>query len=92
MLEPEKPFIDAEFEVVSGPYRAGDRHRARRSWTFTGRFDSAGFPLFYNKRLDVLWYLALAERGARWILVATVGALALAMIFASIGYATGRYH
>lgn len=41
---------DADFTVVSGPYRVNEEHRKRRGWFFTGLYDANGDPLFYNRR------------------------------------------
>ena len=43
--------IDAEFEVVGGPYRVGDEHRREKGWFFTGRYDAEGWPLFQRAPL-----------------------------------------
>lgn len=40
--------IDAEFEVVDGPYRVGDEHRTRKGWYLTDRLDRHGNPLWYK--------------------------------------------
>lgn len=37
---------DADFKVVSGPYRIGEEHRREKGWYFTGHYDAAGDPLF----------------------------------------------
>lgn len=40
--------IDADFEVVSGPYRVGDEHPTERGWYFTDKVDRRGNPLWYR--------------------------------------------
>lgn len=42
-----KTWIDAEFEVVSGPMRAGDPHPLRKRWIYVG-VDAHGRPLWYR--------------------------------------------
>jgi hypothetical protein len=41
--------IDADYEVVSGPYRFGEEHRSHPGWYFIGRYDAEGWPLFISK-------------------------------------------
>ena len=45
MAEPTK-ITDAEFEVVSGPLRVGDKHPTRKDWYFTGQYNAEGDPYF----------------------------------------------
>lgn len=40
--------IDAEFDVVDGPYRVGDEHRERRGWFLTDKIGKHGEPLWYK--------------------------------------------
>lgn len=45
----EKPsVIDAEFEVVDGPYKVGDEHRERRGWYLTNKVNRRGEPLWWK--------------------------------------------
>lgn len=55
-----KPWTDAEFEVVEGPYRPGDPHRDRkkRRWRFVGWPDRYGRPLWYRPPRFTKWQLA----------------------------------
>ncbi|MFN3522287.1 MAG: hypothetical protein ACK4YQ_08550 [Phenylobacterium sp.] len=41
-----REIVDAEFEVVGGPYRVGDEHRREKGWYFTGQYNASGDPLF----------------------------------------------
>jgi hypothetical protein len=92
VLKAEQAIIDAEFEVISGPLRQGDRHPKRRSWIFTGRYDAAGDPLFYNRLLDVGWWMGVGQRICAWAVGIMLGALAIMLAVALMGYATGRVH
>lgn len=40
--------IDAEYEVVDGPYRVGDEHRERKGWYLTDQLDKDGLPVWYK--------------------------------------------
>jgi hypothetical protein len=40
--------IDADFELVSGPLRAGDEHPVRKGWYLTDRLDRFGNQLWYK--------------------------------------------
>lgn len=51
-----RKIIDAEFEVVRGPPKIGERHPTRRGWYFTGDYDPYGTPLFKA------WWLVAFER------------------------------
>lgn len=42
-----KSYVDAEFEVVSGPLRVGDEHPIRKGWYLTDKIGRKG---------EVLWY------------------------------------
>ena len=67
------PVIDAEYVVVSGPYRIGEEHRKHRHWHFTGLYDDDGWPLFRWQEPPMDW------RPVKWALwlCAFVGLLAL---------------
>lgn len=49
-MTPRRPYIDAKFEVIDGPYRIGDRHRSPqlKSWRYTGHRDRFGVPVWYR--------------------------------------------
>lgn len=49
MASPAPQITDAEFQVVRGPYRAGDESPRYKGWYFTGRFNGDGDPLFIRK-------------------------------------------
>ena len=70
-----KPIIDADFEVVSGPYRVGDEHRKRRGWYWTGRYDKNGVPLWYRP----------PARYWRWLRPALLALLYLGIPFLALG-------
>lgn len=64
--------IDAEFEVVSGPYRVGDEHRERRGWFLTDKVGKRGEALWYRppgliskwiRRIGLAVYLSLVVFG-----------------------------
>lgn len=50
-LVPKPDIIDADFEIVSGPYRVGDPHPTKKRWLWTGRYDEKGRPLWYRPPL-----------------------------------------
>lgn len=50
--------VDAEFEVIEGPYRIGDEHRTRKRWFWTGAFDQHGVPLWYRPPRFNKWQFA----------------------------------
>lgn len=67
-----KGYIDAEFEVVSGPLRVGDEHPIRKGWFLTDKVGRHGEPLWYKppgpvsrwiRRIGVIGYLALMALG-----------------------------
>ena len=65
-------WIDAEFEVVEAPLRAGDRHPTRCRWRYTGRNDAWGRPLWYRPPVFHGWKLYVAgilAAGLLWLLV-----------------------
>lgn len=75
-----KPRItDAEFEVVSGPYRVGDENRVKRGWFLTDRVGKRGEPLWYRPPGKV----------SKWIrrigIAAYVGCIALGFIAMVLG-------
>lgn len=82
-----KQIIDADFDVVGGPYRVGDEHRAERGWYFTGRYNSAGHPYFMR---HPNWWRRLERKHQRrrtalttWHgMVLVFGACALALALA----------
>lgn len=55
-----KRWTDAEYEVVSGPYRPGDKHRDRRQrrWIYTGHRDARGRPIWYRPPIFTRWGMA----------------------------------
>lgn len=56
---PKRPkIIDAEFEVIEGPYRIGDEHRTRKRWLWTGHYDKNGVPLWYRPPRFNKWQFA----------------------------------
>ena len=56
---PKHPkIIDAEFEVIEGPYRIGDEHRTRKRWRWTGLYDKRGVPLWYRPPRFNKWQFA----------------------------------
>jgi hypothetical protein len=48
MVKPAPKTIDADFEIVSGPYRVGDRHPRKRRWRYTGHHGADGVVLWYR--------------------------------------------
>jgi hypothetical protein len=40
--------IDADFELVSGPFREGDEHPDKPGWYWTGRKNAQGEWLWYK--------------------------------------------
>ena len=67
-----KGYIDAEFEVVSGPLRAGDEHPIRKGWYLTDKLDRKGNALWYKppgtiskwiRRIGIGVYLGLMGIG-----------------------------
>lgn len=50
--------IDAEFEVIEGPYRIGDEHRTRKRWYWTGTYSKRGVPLWYRPPRFNKWQFA----------------------------------
>lgn len=59
---------DAEFEVVSGPYRVGDEHRVHRGWFFTGHYDRHGIVQWYKPPGPVWRWI----RRVLWIVYAVI--------------------
>lgn len=56
---PKRPkIIDAEFEVIEGPYRIGDEHRTRKRWYWTGTYNKRGVPLWYRPPRFNKWQFA----------------------------------
>lgn len=47
-MQKRSKIIDADFEIISGPYRVGDPHPTKRRWQWTGRYDRKGRPLWYR--------------------------------------------
>lgn len=43
-----RSYIDADFEVVSGPFRVGDEHPTQKGWFFTDKVGRHGEPLWYR--------------------------------------------
>lgn len=67
-----KSYVDAEFEVVSGPLRVGDEHPVRKGWYLTDKIGRRGEPLWFKppgpisrwiKRLGVIGYVVLMVFG-----------------------------
>lgn len=45
----KKPLVtDAEFEVVSGPFRVGDEHPTQKGWYYTDKIGRKGERLWYR--------------------------------------------
>lgn len=45
----KKPLVtDAEFEVVSGPFRVGDEHPTQKGWYYTDKIGRHGERLWYK--------------------------------------------
>lgn len=65
----ERAIIEADFEVVGGPYRVGDEHRTEKDWFFTGRYDAEGNPYFIRGRK---WWERLIRKHQRRRVAATV--------------------
>lgn len=77
----EKSFIDADFEVVSGPYRVGEEHRRRKGWYFTGHFDRHGDPIWYKPPPLISRIAAHIYRG---MFVAIVVVVVTSMVYAGL--------
>jgi hypothetical protein len=60
--EPQR-IVDAEYEVVGGPYRVGEEHRREKGWYFTGKYDRDGHPYFIRSARWFRW------RGRMWALL-----------------------
>ena len=71
--------IDADFELVSGPFREGDEHPDKPGWYWTGKKDEHGDWLWYQPPNRYwLWVRRLAW--TIWI-GSIVGGILLALIF-----------
>ena len=81
---------DAEFSVVRGPYRQGEKRRKRTGWAFTGLYNREGDPLFYNKLHDPGWWYRSIARWLWIAIAATVGSLLLAMLIGGLFFGAFR--
>lgn len=66
--------VDADFEVVDGPYRVGDEHRERKGWFLTDKVDKNGDPLWYKPPGPISRFIRVA--GA----VVWIGAIVLGIL------------
>lgn len=65
----KKPLVtDAEFEVVSGPFRVGDEHPTQKGWYYTDKIGRHGERLWYKppgpisrwvRRIALFMYLGM---------------------------------
>jgi hypothetical protein len=74
----DKPIIDAEFEVVDGPYRVGDEHREKRGWYLTDLIGKHGEQLWF-KPPNQTW-----ARIKKWMIIGFWTMCALAGVFAAV--------
>lgn len=72
-------YIDADFEVVSGPFRVGDEHPTQKGWFFTDKVGRRGEPLWYRPPGFVSRWV---RRIAAAIIVVTVAGLVILDILA----------
>lgn len=77
----QKP-IDADFEVIGGPYRVGDEHRVHKRWFFTGHYDERGVPLWYRPPRFTAWQIILI---AAFVLLGVPLIAGLAYNYATFG-------
>jgi hypothetical protein len=79
-----QPVMDAEFEVVKGPLRAGDHHPRHKGWRFLALYDRQGDPLFYNKLHDPGWWYRSIARWLAIALLAFVGLLGVLVLISGL--------
>lgn len=77
--------IDADFEIVGGPYRLGEEHRRERGWYFTGRHDADGDPYFMR---HPRWWRR--RRMLRLAPIIALGVFAACILVLSLGVAVGE--
>ena len=84
MREQPREYTEAEFLVVRGPLRAGERHPRRRAWQFTGRYNDDGHPLFYNRWRDGRFVYGGIAKGLALLVAAAVLLLVIAITCAAV--------
>lgn len=75
--------IDADYEVVGGPYQVGEEHRREKGWYFTGKYNADSDPYFMRhpswfRRLRFWRELPLKIAGV--LLVIIVLSIVLALV------------